>query len=199
MNPNSYSHLLFLSIAVCLFWALPRQGRKWFVLAASLVAYVISEGLNIGIPLAMVAAAGAFSWLMFSRPDRKHLWYSLGIGTIVAILAFHEPHRVVQQRSRFAGRENRDDMRVLQPRENLNFAAKALHVDRAGNFGGEHFHDDGAAERRLACDEKVAHASAAKLTLDDEILADTLLELLRQLGHRPLRPELPLCHHERSS
>lgn len=88
MSPNSYSYLLFVAAAACCFWTLPASARKWFVLLASLAAYVISEGVNIFIPLSMVAAAAASTWLMVAHPARKHSLSLAGISVILALLGY---------------------------------------------------------------------------------------------------------------
>jgi len=88
MTPNSYSYLLFLLLAACLFWALPRAARMWCVLAISLIGYAISDGLHIAIPLAMTAAAFLFSRLVVNRASHAKLWCGSGITVVLAILVF---------------------------------------------------------------------------------------------------------------
>lgn len=88
MYPNSYSYLLFVAIAVCAFWAAPQPARKWLVLGLSLAAYVISEGLHVGIPLAMIAIAWIFNRLMLSGRGGQRTWCAAGVTAIVAILAY---------------------------------------------------------------------------------------------------------------
>ena len=108
MAPNSYSYLVFAALAACIFWSLPVAARKWFVLAASLTAYVFSEGANVLIPLAVVAVVCGCSWMMFTRQERKWTWCLTGVSLVLAILAYFKYR----------------DFAIL----NLNAALVALHL-----------------------------------------------------------------------
>src|SRR5690349_3248893 len=88
MTPNSYSYLLIVLLAAGLFWALPRVARIWWVLAVSLLAYTISDGLYIAIPLAMALVAFVFSRLIVTRAAHARLWCGFGISAVLAILVY---------------------------------------------------------------------------------------------------------------
>ncbi len=59
-------------------------------------------------------------------------------------LPSYERHRIEQQAVRDAGIEQREDMRVRQPRGNLDFAQEALGTEGAREFRTQHFQGDPA-------------------------------------------------------
>ena len=69
-------------------------------------------------------------------------------------LALHERHHVVRQPVDFAGREHRHDVRMLQPRRELDLALEPLGVHARGELGQEHLDDDGAARGALSSARK---------------------------------------------
>jgi hypothetical protein len=81
-------------------------------------------------------------------------------------LALHERHGVVRQALHLPGREQRDDVRVLQPGGERDLAVEARDRHGPRELGGEDFHDDAAAEGGFFGHEHVRHPSAAELAFD---------------------------------
>jgi hypothetical protein len=57
-------------------------------------------------------------------------------------------------------------VRFLQSRRELDLARETLGTHGGRQRGRQHFDDDIAAQRFIACDEDVRHTRAAKLALD---------------------------------
>ncbi len=102
-------------------------------------------------------------------------------------LAVHERHRVVRNAARAPGRQNRNDLRMLQLCREPDLALKPLGTELGGQLGREHFDDDLASERRLLGDEDARHPAAAQLALDPVDRAECRLQAFakvdRGIGH----------------
>jgi hypothetical protein len=72
-------------------------------------------------------------------------------------LSFDERHRVIKEIVFRAGEKERHDVRMLQPRGELNLAAKPIDVESGAELGRQNFDDDLAAERDFANDEDTRH------------------------------------------
>jgi hypothetical protein len=82
-------------------------------------------------------------------------------------LTLDERHRVEEHAAVELTRgEERDDVRVLEPRREADLALEPLGGERLGEVGVEHLHHHLAPERRLVGDEDAAHPAAAELALD---------------------------------
>jgi hypothetical protein len=100
-------------------------------------------------------------------------------------LAAHEGHRVVRQPlGRDARAEHGHDVRLLQRGGHPDLAREALGRESLGQLGGEHLHDDPAAERRILGEEHARHAPAAELALERVGGAERRLQAVaEQVGH----------------
>ena len=81
------------------------------------------------------------------------------------ILPANERHRVVQQRRLRAGREKRNDVRVLQSGSELNLATESIDIDPRGEIGRQNLDDDLSLELGFCRNEYARHARAAKLAI----------------------------------
>jgi hypothetical protein len=81
-------------------------------------------------------------------------------------LPLDQRHRVVQDVPRLTGSEQRDDMRMVQPRCYLNLAAEPIHVESGPVFRREDLHHYFAAQRCLLGDEDTAHPSTTQLAFE---------------------------------
>ena len=93
-------------------------------------------------------------------------------------------HRVVQRAVGRPRREDRHDMRVLHPRDELDLAPEAIgtHPDR--RFAREHLDHDVAVERQIVRHEHARHPTAAELALDAVAVTERTLEGRRErIGH----------------
>jgi hypothetical protein len=84
---------------------------------------------------------------------------------------------------REAGGEHRDDVRVLEPRGQLDLAAEALDAEPGGQVEGEQLDHDAPDEGGLLRQEDVRHPPAAELALDGVGAAEGGLQLGGQIGH----------------
>ena len=67
---------------------------------------------------------------------------------------------------RLAGVEDRQDVRVLQPRGELDLAEEALRPERQGKLGVEDLERDPAVVLEVAREPDRGHAAAAELALE---------------------------------
>jgi hypothetical protein len=67
--------------------------------------------------------------------------------------AANEGHRIVQKVAGEPGAQQRNDVRMLELRRQLNLASKALEADARREFGGQHFDDDLPAETDIFGEE----------------------------------------------
>ena len=76
-------------------------------------------------------------------------------------------------------------MRLLELGSEPDLAREPLGADPLGQLGGEHLHDDGAAQRLVASHEHARHSAAAQLPLERVRRAERALKLFAQLirGH----------------
>ena len=87
--------------------------------------------------------------------------------------ALDEGHAVEQRAARQgAGCQERDDVRVLQPRCQPNLTPEPFDAHRIPQVRGEHFDDHAPAECDLLGDEHAAHAAAAEFALEDVVVAE---------------------------
>src|SRR5687767_8451027 len=89
-----------------------------------------------------------------------------------------ERHRVIRKPSGIAGRVQRYDVRMLQPRSDFYLARKPLGVHARGELWGENLDDDLASERRIGRQEHARHPAAAELPFELVGVSECGLELL---------------------
>jgi alginate O-acetyltransferase complex protein AlgI len=90
MQFNSFSYLIFLVAAVVAYWLLPARFRRVFVLGASLAFYASWGLIFVAVPILVCCLVYLSSRLMESEPRRIRTWMWLGIGAVLAILAFYK-------------------------------------------------------------------------------------------------------------
>jgi hypothetical protein len=98
-----------------------------------------------------------------------------------------EGHRVVGQPFGLARGEQRDDVRLLQARGELDLACEAFGRHSGGEVGGKHLHNDIAVEGDIARDEHPRHSAAAQLARQRAGRAQRGLELVAQTVAREIR------------
>lgn len=81
-------------------------------------------------------------------------------------LARDKGHRVVRQPVDVARAEQREDVRVLKPGGERDFALEPRRREARGQVGMEHLDYDASAELRVRGHEDAAHGPAAELALD---------------------------------
>ena len=102
-------------------------------------------------------------------------------------LAVHVGHDVVEKgrsfallRTRFArlaGVEQRQDVRMLEPRRDVDLAGEAVGAERGGELGPEDLHRHLALVLQVLGEEDGGHAALAELALDAVGRAEGALEL----------------------
>ena len=97
--------------------------------------------------------------------------------------ALDEGHGVVEQLVVLAGRQQRDDMRVLELGGELDLTAEAVAVDAGGEVGREHLHDHFPAQRHVGGHEDAAHPGPLKLGAEFIRWGQRFLEVLDEAGH----------------
>ncbi len=105
-------------------------------------------------------------------------------------LSFDEGHRVIGQPFRFAGREHRHDVRVLQSGGEQYLALEALEIHAGREIGRKHFHHDAATERALLRQKYATHSGAAKLAFYTIRVAQRGLQLISKPGLQVLNLRL---------
>lgn len=88
MQFNSYSYLIFLVIAVLVFWLLPVRLRRGHVLVASVLFYASWGAIFVVLPLAISIIAYVCALGMIRRPDRKRVSLLAGIVAVLSILVY---------------------------------------------------------------------------------------------------------------
>lgn len=88
MPVNSVVYLLFLAVAVALYWLLSPQFRRVFVLLASLLFYA-SWGIRfIWVPLIFAVLVYLFGWLIQRDTINQKKWTWLGTACALSLLSF---------------------------------------------------------------------------------------------------------------
>jgi D-alanyl-lipoteichoic acid acyltransferase DltB (MBOAT superfamily) len=88
MQFNSLAYLIFLVVAVIVYWFLPSRFRRAFVLAASLVFYATWGIVFVAVPFVVCLLVYGSSRWMLSDPAKAGRWMWLGISCALAILIF---------------------------------------------------------------------------------------------------------------
>jgi len=85
---NSYTYLLFLALAVYLFWQAPKSWRGPYLLVVSLVYYATCNVSFVALPLAMGLGVYLISRRILAQPKPHKGWMRLGIVLALAVLGF---------------------------------------------------------------------------------------------------------------
>lgn len=86
MRFDSSLYLIFLAVAVTVFWLIPPRLRCIFVLLASAAFYATSSLFLISVPIAVAGLLYLFSRKIVAVPDNIKFWLRMGIGILVAQL-----------------------------------------------------------------------------------------------------------------
>ena len=97
-------------------------------------------------------------------------------------LAFDERHGVVEQVARLAGGEQRDDVRMLERRGQLDLAAEPVQAHAGREFRRQHLDHDLPAELRLLRHEHPAHGTAAELAAEHVAVGQRRAEAVERVG-----------------
>jgi D-alanyl-lipoteichoic acid acyltransferase DltB (MBOAT superfamily) len=85
---NSLSYLALLSVTVGVYWLLPPQWRRGFVLLASVGFYASWGAEFVVLPLLMAGIVFLFSRVIVQHAVRAKQWQWLGIGCALVLLIF---------------------------------------------------------------------------------------------------------------
>lgn len=83
---NSLVYLTFLAVAVAVYWLLPAQWRRGFVLLASLGFYASWGAIFVVLPIVVAGIVFLFSRLIVEDADRAKWWTRLGISCALTLL-----------------------------------------------------------------------------------------------------------------
>lgn len=86
MQFNSYSYLLFLAIAVSIFWTLPARWRRTYVLLVSVLFYASWNPVFLLAPVALSAAIFLIARQVAAARSHARTWFWLGLLYAVAFL-----------------------------------------------------------------------------------------------------------------
>jgi hypothetical protein len=142
---------------------------------------------------------------MCSAPRRadKHARYSVrgdpngvfdwkaavGFEAMAQRLTLNQRHGVEGHSVRVARREKRNDVWMVEAREQLYFPGESLDGNRARVIGRQHLHDNLASEAAVFRDEHARHPAATELALDGVGAVQCVLQLEVQVRHRGRSPE----------
>ena len=82
-----------------------------------------------------------------------------------------------------AGIQQRQDVRMLQPRHHLDLPEEALGAEGDGEFGAQHLDGDGATVLEILRQEDQRHPSSTQLAFEAVAIAEQPLEPQEDLGH----------------
>lgn len=88
MQFNSYSYLLLLPVVVAIFWSLPADWRRGYVLLVSVAFYAAWNPLYTAIPLTLCAATYFFARLIVLKPEKARAAMWGGITFVLGFLIF---------------------------------------------------------------------------------------------------------------
>src|SRR5688500_15665981 len=99
---------------------------------------------------------------MYRFIDRKML---IAIQSLAEGFAFHIRHHVVKQSIRIAGIEQRQDVRMVQPRGELDLPQESIGPERSRQIRMQHLERDDALVLPVLREIDGRHAATAKLTV----------------------------------
>ena len=98
-------------------------------------------------------------------------------------LALDERHGVEGHAVGFTGGQHRHDVRVLQPRRQLDLTPEPLAADLGRHLGGQHLDHHTAMEGHFFGQEHLRHAATAQLPLDAVAVTEGALQTFKQACH----------------
>ena len=98
-----------------------------------------------------------------------------------------ERHGVKQQAVLRACRKQGDDMRMLQPRRELDLALEAIGAQPGGEIRRQNLDDDPSVEREIMHEEDTRHPPTTELPLDSIPLAKACFQPFLEVGNDFLR------------
>jgi hypothetical protein len=134
---------------------------------------------------------------------QAHRQRAFALEVVAQRLPFDKRHGVVRQVVGPAGRQQRNDVRLLERRRHPDLPLEALGTETRGQIPGEELDDDRAMQARLARHKDARHAATAQFALDNVALAERRLERghdLRRVGSLPAvvrvrRAARSVCDH----
>ena len=94
MQFNSYSYLGLLFCAVAVFWALPAQIRRWYVLALSIAFYATWSPVFVLVPVALCVGVFLLAQKCISGSHVRE-WYWAAIAYALAFLVVFRYHEMI--------------------------------------------------------------------------------------------------------
>ncbi len=88
MQFNSYSYLLLLAIVVPVFWALPMQLRRWYVLGLSILFYASWSPVFLLAPIALCGGVFFAAVRIAAGGRRERLWFLGALAYALGFLVF---------------------------------------------------------------------------------------------------------------
>ena len=160
---------------------------------------VITRDENVrGLDVAMYHSLGvciAQCISDFTQDSRRFVHGQLACARepVAKVLAADERHGVVEEISACAGCKKGNNVRMLQPRGELDLAAKAVGVQSSGEVGRQNLDHNLAAEVGVCRHEDTRHSPTAKLAVDLIDRAEYFLQLALKIGRqvRVLRQGCP--------
>src|SRR5688572_15010923 len=95
--------------------------------------------------------------------------------------AFDERHREEWNAIDFASRDDRDDVRILESRDELNLAMEPVEAHTADEVGRQQLDDDLPIEASLGSEEDMTHPPTTELALDGVRVAQRGLQPVAKL------------------
>ena len=106
----------------------------------------------------------------------------LAVELVAQRLAAHEGQHVVQQTVRLARIDEREDVRMIEPRRDLDLGEEALGPEHRAELRAQHLERDLAIELAVAREIDDGHAARAELALDDVAITERGGDI-RGVGH----------------
>jgi hypothetical protein len=92
-------------------------------------------------------------------------------------LALDERHCIEGKAVRLAGRQHRNDVRLLQPGHRTDLALEPVRAQPLRQLRRQHLHNHPTAEPSLLGEKDTTHPPATELSLDEVGVAEGLLQL----------------------
>jgi len=102
---------------------------------------------------------------------------------VAETLALDERHREPEPAAGFAGVEDRENVRMLEPGGEADLALEPVGTERGGQRGMEHLERHRAVVLEVLREEDRGHAPAPELALEGVAGAQAFLKLRAQVGH----------------
>ena len=100
-------------------------------------------------------------------------------------------HHVIDEATRLAGIDERQDVGVLELRREPDLAQEPLGAEEGGKFRAEHLDCDQAVVLQIASEIDRGHPAATELALDTVAAGQRRLEAVQQLGDQTAPETVP--------